>query len=90
MFNGEYIDYFRDESYIKLKFDKSINYLTENEKMVKFTNKYYMVLLIFVLIIIIFYFSNSNQNKELSQEMKKIENYHRICHYGILLMKFRI
>ena len=85
MFNGEYIDYFRDESYIKLKFDKSINYLTENEKMVKFTNKYYMVLLIFVLIIIIFYFSNSNQNIELSQEMKKIEKYYKICHYGILL-----
>lgn len=56
MFNGEYIDYFRDESYIKMRLDKSINYLTKNEKMVKFTNKSIMVLLIFVLIIIIFIF----------------------------------
>ena len=90
MFNGEYIDYFRDESYIKMRFDKSINYQTENEKIIKFTNKFILVLLIIVLIIIIFYFSNSNQRIELSQEMKIIEKYHKICHYGILLNEKKI
>ena len=85
MFNGEYIDYLRDESYIKLRFEKSINYFIENKKMIIFTKKYIMILLIFILIIMIFYFSNSTQMIELSQEMKKIEKYHKICHYGILL-----
>ena len=83
MHDGEYIDYLRDESYIKLRFDNSINNFSEN--IIKIINKYIIILSIFILIIMVFYFPKSKQIIELSEEIKKIENYRKICKYGILL-----
>ena len=85
MYDGEYIDYLRDESYLKLRFDNSINNFSENKNIIKIINKYIITVSIFILIIMRFYFQKSKQIIELSEEIKKIENYHKICKYGILL-----
>lgn len=92
MNNGEYINYLRDESFIKLGFDISMDYITDNEenKKIIIIIKNIIMLSVFVLIIMLFYFSKNKQIIELTKEIKKIDHYHKICHYGILLMYFII
>ena len=90
MYDGEYIDYLRDESYLKLRFDNSINNFSENKNIIKIIHKFIITVSIFILIIMRFYFPKSKQIIELSEEIKKIENYHKICQYGILLMNFSL
>ena len=74
MYNGEYINNLRDESYIKLGFDISMDFLTDNPDNEKFAKiiKNIIILSVFAFIIMFFYFSKSKQIIELTKEIKKL------------------